>query len=149
MGLCMGEIDLWRYLSVALMSGFKFMVGVAMSVGLKLTFSEQFLSTTLGGIGGVVFFTYLGDRIRSWIARRRGRAVVPLSPRWANLWHRYGLWGVALLTPPVLSPPIGTAIALAFGTPRSVIVARMSVAMVVWGSLFAGVWEGLKRLLGL
>jgi len=147
MGLYMGEVEWGRYLSVALMSGLKFMVGVGMSVALKLSFWEQFLSTSLGGIGGVVFFTYLGDRVRSWIARWRGRPVAPLSPRWATLWHRYGLWGVAFLTPPILSPPIGTAIALAFGTPRTRIVQRMSLAMVAWGLLFAGAWEGLQKLI--
>lgn len=138
---------LLEYLSVFLMSGFKFMVGVGMSMAMKLSFWEQFLTTTAGGIAGVVFFTYLGDKIRAWVARRRGRPVSALpSARWAHFWEKYGLWGVALLTPPILSPPVGTAIALAFGTPRERIVLRTSLAMVVWGLAFAGAWDALKSL---
>ncbi|GIV24930.1 MAG: hypothetical protein KatS3mg026_0622 [Bacteroidia bacterium] len=147
MGLYMGEVDLWRYLSVGLMSGLKFMVGVAMSAAFRFSFWEQFLTTSGGGIAGVVFFTYLGDWIRRQIARWRGRPAASLSPRWARLWERYGLWGVAFLTPPILSPPLGTAIALAFGTPRPHIVARMTLAMIFWGFFFAGLWESLQQFI--
>jgi hypothetical protein len=140
----MDESAWLSYLSIALISGLKFMVGVGMSLALRLSFWEQFLTTTLGGIVGVVFFTYLGDTIRKRIARWRKRPPAPLSPKWVRLWTRYGLWGVSLLTPPVLSPPIGTAIALAFGTPRPQIIARMSLAMILWGAFFASVWESVR-----
>ncbi|MEN3040564.1 MAG: hypothetical protein ABDH66_03365 [Bacteroidia bacterium] len=134
-----------KYFSIFLMSGFKFMVGVAMSIAMHLTFWEQFLITTLGGIAGVVFFTYLGDRLRQWIARRRQRpsSNAP-SPKWVYLWQKYGLWGIAFLTPPLLSPPIGTAIALVFGTPRRVVVQRFALAMIVWGIFFAGIWDWVR-----
>ncbi|MCX7606958.1 MAG: hypothetical protein N2170_06825 [Bacteroidia bacterium] len=141
------ELNGLQYLSVALLSGVKFMVGVAMSLALGLNFWEQFLSTTIGGIAGVSFFTYLGDTLRSWIARKRNRPLSPLpSAKWSRLWEKYGLWGVALLTPPILSPPIGTAIALAFGTPRPLLLWRMSIAMVLWGLFFAGAWQSLHAL---
>lgn len=141
------SVRLLKYLSIFLMSGFKFMVGVGMSMAMKLSFWEQFLITTSGGIAGVVFFTYLGDKVRSWIARRRGRPVQSFSSqKWARFWEKYGLWGVAWLTPPILSPPIGTAIALAFGSPRRQIATRTSIAMVVWGAFFAGVWDWLRSL---
>ncbi|MCS6895278.1 MAG: hypothetical protein NZZ60_03905 [Bacteroidia bacterium] len=136
-----------KYLSIFLMSGFKFMVGVAMSMAMRLGFWEQFLITVTGGIAGVILFTYLGDKLRQWIAHRRKRPTrASPSPKWAQLWEKYGLWGVAFLTPPILSPPIGTAIALAFGTPRPIIIQRFGIAMVVWGGLFAGVWDWLRSL---
>ncbi len=99
------------------------------------------------GIAGVVFFTYLGDWIREADSSVAGSACGALSPRWARLWERYGLWGVAFLTPPILSPPLGTAIALAFGTPRPHIVARMTLAMIFWGFFFAGLWESLQQFI--
>ncbi|MCX8113268.1 MAG: hypothetical protein N3E49_08790 [Bacteroidia bacterium] len=142
-----GGSVLLKYIPIFLMSGFKFMVGVGMSMAMGLSFWEQFLVTTTGGIGGVIFFTYLGAQVRAWIARRRGRPVSGFtSQRWAVLWERYGLWGVALLTPPILSPPVGTAIALAFGSSRRQVALRMSLAMVLWGLVFAGVWDWLQNL---
>lgn len=129
------------------MSGFKFMVGVGMSVLMGLSFWEQLAVTTSGGVTGVIVFTYLGDTIRTWIARWRRRPPPSFpSQRWARLWEKYGLWGIALLTPPILSPPIGTAIALAFGTPRNLITLRMTISMVLWGLFFAGAGDGLHRL---
>lgn len=142
-----GWAQLAFYLSVFLVSGVKFMVGVAMSLAKGLSFWEQFVCTTGGGIAGSVFFTYLGDAIRRGISRLRGRPPKPLAPRWVRLWERYGLWGVALLTPPILSPPIGTAIALAFRTPRGLLVRRLTIAMLIWGFLFAAFGEGLRTLI--
>ncbi|MEN2992556.1 MAG: hypothetical protein ABDH91_03270 [Bacteroidia bacterium] len=134
----MAELKLLQYLPVFLMSGFKFMVGVGMSLLMHLSFWEQFLLTTGGGIFGVGFFTYLGDKVRAWWRGRRSAAASPdTSPKWRRLWERYGLWGVAFLTPPLLSPPIGTALALAFGSSRHQIFLRMSLAMIVWGLFFA------------
>lgn len=148
MGLFIAKVSWLSYLSIALMSALKFMVGVGMSMALKLSFWEQFLSTTIGGIVGVWVFTYFGDKIRAWIAQRRGRpAHFTPSEKWARLWAKYGLWGVAFLTPPILSPPIGTAIALAFGSPRHLIGQRMTIAMVVWGLFFASVWQTVRPLL--
>lgn len=135
------------YLTTFLVSGVKFMVGVAMSIAKGLSFWEQFLCTTAGGIAGSIFFTYLGDAVRRWIARLRGRPPRPLASRWLRLWERYGLWGIVLLTPPILSPPIGTAIALAFQTPRGVLVRRLTVAMILWGLVFALFGQGLRGLI--
>ncbi len=134
------------YLSVFFVSGVKFMVGVALSLAKGLSFWEQFLCTTAGGIAGSVFFTYLGDAVRRWISKIRGRPPRPLAPHWMRLWERYGLWGVALLTPPLLSPPIGTAVALAFRTPRRDLVQRLVIAMLLWGLVFALFGEGLRGL---
>lgn len=140
-------VKLLQYLSVFFMSGLKFMVGVGMSIAMGLSFWEQFLLTTGGGVAGVIFFTYLGDKVRQWISQWRGRpATVLPSAKWGHFWEKYGLWGVALLTPPLLSPPIGTAVALAFGTPRPLISLRLSIAMVLWGIFFATVWNGLRSL---
>ena len=145
MGEDWGQI--FFYLSTFLVSGVKFMVGVAMSIARGLSFWEQFLCTTAGGIAGSIFFTYLGDAVRRWITRLRGRPPRPLAPHWLRLWERYGLWGVVLLTPPILSPPVGTAIALAFQTPRSVLVRRLAVAMIFWGMVFALFGQGLRELI--
>ncbi|MCS7163362.1 MAG: hypothetical protein NZ958_08600 [Bacteroidia bacterium] len=133
----MAELKLLYYLPVFLMSGLKFMVGVGMSLLMHLTFWEQFLLTAGGGIVGVGFFTYLGDKVRAWWRGRRPAASPAASAKWRRLWERYGLWGIAFLTPPLLSPPVGTALALAFGSPRNQIFLRMSLAMIAWGLFFA------------
>jgi hypothetical protein len=81
------------YLSIFLVSGVKFMVGVAMSLAKGLSFWEQFLCTTAGGIGGSVFFTYLGNAVRGWISKLRGRPPKPLSPRWVRFGSGMGCGG--------------------------------------------------------
>jgi len=142
----LGELALC--IGIFLMSGVKFMVGVATSLAIGLSFWQQFVCTVGGGIAGSAFFTYLGEAVRRWIVRRRKHPPKPLSQRWLRFWTKYGLWGVAFLTPPILSPPVGTAIALAFGTPRRVLLTRLAIAMITWGLVFSFLGEGMREVIG-
>jgi len=143
---------LLNYLLIFLWSGFKFMVGVVIGYGSGLSFWEQFLVTMAGGIAGCVFFTYLGDAVkRLWtkfFSKKNKQEATGLdadeAPKGSrrkqfiqNLWNRFGLVGVALITPPFLSPPFGTAIAIGFGTPRRKVIIYMSLAMIIWAFLTA------------
>ncbi|MGQ9863747.1 MAG: hypothetical protein ACUVRD_04605 [Bacteroidia bacterium] len=137
------------YVTIFLWSGVKFIVGVGISVAGKLNFWEQAICTITGGITGVTVFAFLGDKIRDIIYRFRGKKPVGFSPRWAYLWQRWGLWGIALLTPPILSPPVGVSIALAFGTPIRKVLFVMYLSMIGWGLLFAAVWQSVAPYVGL
>lgn len=128
-----------KYLLVFAWSGFKFMVGVGLSVGLRLSFWEQLLLTLSGGIAGVYVFNFFGAALRTRIRRWRKLPDTPKPPSefQQRVWSRFGLWGVALLTPPLFSPPIGAAIALAFGTSPGKAARAMTLAMLLWALAFA------------
>ena len=68
------------------------------------------IETLIGGILGIVLFTQLGVDIEKWIAKRFSRKFKKFS--WKNrmlvkLRRRWGLWGIALLTPIIIGIPIG------------------------------------------
>jgi membrane protein DedA with SNARE-associated domain len=133
----------WDYAVVAALSGLKFVPGVLAALALKMSFWETTLTTGLGGMAGATVFSYFGDRISQIVRRIKRRYFLrsspPPSPKPETLaqriWKRYGLAGVAILTPPIFSPPIGTAIALGFGTPPAKIVAHMCVSFAMWAPL--------------
>jgi hypothetical protein len=151
---------LGAYVGVALLSGFKFLPGVALSLGLGFNWWERALSTGLGGVLGVVVFTYFGEALgKLWAKYRRRRKLKakeqqdgPAKPTMAQrLWHRFGLWGVTILVP-FLMPAVATAIALSFGTPRGRILRFMVPSILLWALVFA--WTGdsllaLARIWGL
>lgn len=137
------------YAIVFLWSGVKFMVGVGISISSRLTFWEQAICTIAGGMTGVTFFAFLGDKVREIIYLLLKKKPRGLSPRWIRLWQRWGLWGVAFLTPPILSPPVGVSVALAFGTPIRKILFTMYSSMIVWGFFLAGLWRSVAPYLGL
>lgn len=158
------------WLSVFAMSALKFIPGVAMSLAFKFSFWEHFITTAGGGITGVVAFTYFGDAIRRWWRRRTGpkrpkfedwgdepllEAAAPLQPEpdrtsfAYRVWDRYGLFGAALLTPPVLSPPIGSMLAVGFGTPKPKIILYMTISFILWGVFTGLAGRALFEALGL
>jgi hypothetical protein len=151
--------SIWVYLAVVGSSAPKFMVGVGLAIAGGFGFGEMFLCTALGGMLGVTGFTFFGEALRNWWQRRRTRkstetdmetnAAPPPESATRRLgrqiWARFGLPGVAILTPPLLSPPIGVAIALAFGTPRGLLLAWMYASMLLWALLFAAVGEQILQ----
>jgi hypothetical protein len=135
-----------EYLAVTLWSVLKMMVGVALGAGFAHSFWERFVCTAVGGLLGTTCFTYFGGAIRAWWRAWRagthaGQPAVAAPPppkAWqAALWRRFGLVGVALLTPPLLSPPGGAALGLAFGVARGRLVRALGASVLVWAALFA------------
>ena len=72
--------------------------------------------------------------------RRRLRFVV-------RIWKRFGIIGIAVLTPPFLTPPIGAAIAVSFGEKVSRIILFLGASMVAWSLVFAFFGEWIAGLL--
>ena len=73
----------------------------------------------------------LEGRLRQWIPRY-GRFTTQ-EDRLKRVWSRYGLAGVALLSPLITGAPLGTALALALGAPVRRLIPLMIVSVVVWG----------------
>src|SRR5690606_41420103 len=54
-----------------------------------------------------------------------------------TVWRKYGLPGVAALTPLLLTPIGGTLLALSFGTPKNKLIFYMFVSASVWSVVFS------------
>ncbi|MFO7668076.1 MAG: hypothetical protein R6W31_00310 [Bacteroidales bacterium] len=70
----------------------------------KFSFAETILWTNAGGILGIYFFAYLSDKLILWWQRtfmKKNRRIIRIK-------QRYGLIGIALITPLLLSIPVGT-----------------------------------------
>ncbi|MDL5045999.1 hypothetical protein QQ054_08125 [Oscillatoria amoena NRMC-F 0135] len=53
------------------------------------------------------------------------------------MWRKYGLAGVALLTPLIFTPIGGTILAVAFGSPKDKILIYMFISAVFWAVMFS------------
>ena len=53
-----------------------------------------------------------------------------------RVWRRTGIWGVAFLTPILLSPLGGSGIAVALGVPKEKIILAMLISGIFWGLTF-------------
>lgn len=91
--------------------------------------------TTVSGMMTVVFlFTYFGNWIRTKIFGRFKKRKVNLvrAQKLEKIWKRYGLLGVALLTPIILTPIGGTLLAVSSGSPKDKIIIYMFISASVW-----------------
>ena len=136
--------QLLKYLSVAALSAFKVLPGLGLAMGYQFNALELFLTLGIGSMVGVTAFTLLGTQIRQWIQHRRKSKSQTLTSkkirkirRILNIWRRFGIWGIAFLTPPLISPPFGALIAVAFREDRRRILLTMFASIVFWCGLFA------------
>lgn len=128
--------ELLKYLSVALASTLKFFGGPITGVVLKLNWVETAFCSAAGMMFTVFLLTYVGKAIQKYIADRRKSApkLFNRTNRLAvRIWRKFGIIGIAFLTPPLFTPIFGPILAVAFKVPRASIFLWMSVSAVTWG----------------
>lgn len=134
----MTEIVL-EFLQVLGLSMFKFFFGPLWGAKLGLHFALTFVAAVGGMTLSVLIFSFFGIKIKAYIVKtfykKQRRIFTPKNRRIVTVWLKYGLMGIAFLTPPLLTPPIGTLIAGGFGEPRGRIVLYMLVSSLFWGLL--------------
>jgi uncharacterized membrane protein len=125
-----------KYLSVALASTLKFFGGPIAGVILKLTWIETAICSAVGMMFTVLLLTYVGGGIQSLIKKYRKskpRKFTRTNRIAVNIWKRFGIIGIAFLTPPLFTPLFGPILAVAFKVPKPAIFLWMSVSAVIWG----------------
>src|SRR5688500_5910421 len=92
----------------------KFILGPIGGYASGLNLITTILTTVLGMMTVVFLFTYFGNWIREKVFSRFTKNKKPAIPnkKFAAIWKKYGLAGVALLTPIVLTPIGGTLLAV-------------------------------------
>jgi len=128
--------------SVFLLSTVKFLGGPLAGSSMGLGFWTTLVLTVAGMMTSVFVFSGIG---RAWVRhkqqQRRLRRVPVFSKRSRNIikvFKKFGMGGIAFLTPILLSPIGGTVIATLLGVPRQRIMLHM-----LWSALF---WGGVLTL---
>ncbi|MCB0397069.1 MAG: hypothetical protein KDD36_10465 [Flavobacteriales bacterium] len=136
---------IWKALTVFLMSTVKFAFAFPVAYGADLPFWWMFLSTTLGGITGVLIFGVLSDRITAWwvnrrISRNNGKPhkiFTRSNRRLVRIKTKYGLPGIAFLTPALLSIPVGTFLAIRYYRhEEKKAFLYLAISVIAWSLLF-------------
>ncbi len=120
-----------KLLAVGAVGAASFWSAIPVGIVLELHPILAGLAATLGNLAAVVLVVVLEGRLRQWIPRY-GRFTTQ-KERLKRVWGRYGLVGVALLSPLITGAPLGTALALVLGAPVRRLLPWMIVSVVVWG----------------
>ena len=129
-----------KYLTVFALSMVKFLGGPLAGVSMGLPFGPTLGFTVAGMMTSVLIFSVVGASVSRWWTRRarqRGKPVFTThSRRTVRVFQRFGISGIAFLTPIIFSPIVGTIIATVLGVERRRILLHMLWSAVLWGTAF-------------
>lgn len=118
----------------------KFILGPTGGYAAGLNLVTTILTTVFGMMTVVFLFTYSGNWLREKVLNRfikkKNRSAAG-NQRFSVIWKKYGLVGVALLTPIILTPIGGTLLAVSSGSPKEKIIFYMFISAAVWSVVFS------------
>ncbi|MDP3929287.1 MAG: hypothetical protein Q8R57_09715 [Bacteroidota bacterium] len=105
-----------KMLTVMLWSAVKYIVGISFAIGFGFSPIEILLLTIGGGMLGVLVYLYLWALILSIFYRFFPKKPKPIKFKFLTrklvvFIRKYEVWGIAFLTPLLLTPPLGTILA--------------------------------------
>ncbi len=144
--------EILKAIPVFLSSALKFILGPLEGYGLKLHFLTTVTATISGMMVSVVAFTFFGEWLRNVLLKRffHKKNKDP-DPNKKSNWFswviaKYGLGGVAFLTPVFLTPIGGTILAVSLTNSKKKILLFMLISAVFWAFVFTGIVYLLGRV---
>lgn len=125
---------------VYLPSMLKFILGPLGGFAAKLHVVTTIIATVAGTMTVVLAFSFAGDWIRKNVLNRffpNRKRFSERNRRFVTIWKKYGVAGVAFLTPILLTPIGGTVVAISFGSPRDKLILYMLISSTSWAVIFS------------
>ncbi|GAA4365224.1 hypothetical protein GCM10023185_35360 [Hymenobacter saemangeumensis] len=130
----------FKFVPVFLLSTVKFLGGPMAGASLGLSFLPTVVLTVAGMMTSVFIFSGIG---RVWMQHRQKQRRLRRAPIFSRrsrniikIFQKFGMGGIAFLTPVILSPIGGTVVATLLGVPRQRILLHMLWSAVFWGCAF-------------
>ncbi len=130
-----------RVFTVYVSTMLKFIFGPVGGYAAGLNIVVTILVTVCSMMTVVLIFAFFGDFIRQRLLRRffNTKKFTERNRKYVWIWRRYGLYGIALLTPILLTPIGGTLLAISFGTPKNKLILFMFVSASAWALILSSV----------
>ncbi len=150
-----------QILLTILLSSVKFAMTFPLAIiQFQFSFTETILWTNVGGVLGIYFFAFLSERVIAWwnrtlgkrrMERRRNsasdkRIFTKKNRRIVRIKQRYGLPGIAISTPFLLSIPVGTFLVVRYYRLTRRGIVYLVAANLLWSVIYAVFyffWDGL------
>lgn len=135
--------EIWEIAGIWLLSTVKFVLGgVPLALALGFSFFKTVVVTCTGGFVGVLIFVNLSgwivNKLKAAREKRDAQRTVKrkvftrTNKVIVTVKRRFGLPGIALITPLLLSIPIGCFVAVRYFDNRQKIVMWMFLSLVFW-----------------
>ncbi|SHM59681.1 hypothetical protein SAMN04488057_102272 [Cyclobacterium lianum] len=135
------------FLGIYFLCLFKFIAGPVLGFAAGYALWEIVVVTVSGMMTSVLFFTFLGE----WFKKNWSIIIKKKKPKFSKrtrniirIWQKFGVFGIALLTPVILTPIGGTVVLTSFGIAKKKIIGSMFISAVFW-SIVMGI--SIEKLL--
>ncbi|MEX2335892.1 MAG: hypothetical protein WD555_01320 [Fulvivirga sp.] len=118
----------------------KFIAGPTLGYAGGFSLLSTIFITITGMMVSVFLFTFLGKLLREKVLVRifrNRKRFTKKNRRFVNIWNKYGLPGVAFLTPVIFTPIGGTIILTSLGSPKRKIIFSMFLSAFFWSVLIS------------
>jgi len=166
MGYFVG-ISVFKLIQVLVVSGVKFLFAPIISIGYGFNYFQTAGISAVGGILGILFFYFLskwiirqyykycpivfsyftGERVEKAKlilncpdAPKTKKKFTRKNKMIINIRNRYGFFGIILLTPILLSIPIGAFLAQKYYSRKNNMLVYMSISVVLWSFFISSIF---------
>lgn len=132
--------EILKAIPVYFSSMLKFIFGPIGGYVAGLNLLTTILVTICGMMTVVVVFAFFGEFMRNKVLDRffpKRKRFTVRNRKIVTIWKKYGILGVAFLTPIFLTPIGGSIIAVSVGTPRNKLILYMLISASVWSVVFS------------
>jgi len=133
---------LLKILIVISLSGFKFLIASPLSAyQYDFNFIQTLIFSIVGGVIGIFLFSALSNKInklfpkKNKVKRTKKRGIKEAIT--IKTARKYGVYGIAAITPILLSIPIGTLIALRFFPEKKKTIPILMSSVVIWSLILS------------
>ncbi|HNW99098.1 MAG TPA: hypothetical protein PKK00_11875 [Bacteroidales bacterium] len=143
----------YKLIEIGVLSGIKFLFAPFLSFQLGYNFLQTIIVTTIGGLAGVLFFYYISEvlialfkkiwpGIKVYFVKQKIHPVNEIKKSKKSFSkknkfivmtrRKYGLWGIAALTPVLLSIPLGTFLANKYYRNKKNVLFSLCISVLCW-----------------
>lgn len=129
-------------------SSTKYLVGLGLIFYYDYNFGESLILAITGSMMGVLLVGYTRDALHLLWFKYVGmpKRKKPFTVNWRTRFivrvrQRFGLAGIAFLTPVLLTVPVGTVIALSMYRSKPRVYAYMLVSFTLWSVVLVGAYQ--------
>jgi len=159
------SVSVFKLIQVVILSGIKFLFAPLISIGYGFNYFQTVIFTTIGGVAGLLFFYFLSK----WIIRQyltfcpfvfsyftgekveKAKKILNCSEQpkkvftkrnryLINFRFKYGYFGLILLTPVLLSIPLGAFLAQKYYSKKTNVLIHMSISVIMWSFCISSVF---------
>lgn len=143
--------EILKYLTVIALSTFKFVAGPLAGIGFGMNIVITSLLTFTGMMISVIAFSSFNKQIQQltqrFFVRKDKKVFTKRNRQFVTIWSKYGLKGVAFLTPLLLTPIGGTLVANSFSSNKKEIIQLMAISGFFWSFVITTVLYYFGNLL--